>query len=632
MVRALILAAVLAQVGVSAAHAQSNASSVHWQRYDVDITVRSDGSLSIAERQTIAFRGTFQHGFRVIPVNRTSGITDVLVAEEVGGRETPYLPGSNRPNTFTAQPGADGMSIDWWFAPTTNASRTFVLRYTAREAVRQYDSGDQVFWQAIYADRPGGIDAATISVHLPGDLAPETTRSAFYLVDARGGPAREAGEGRQVDARTVQFSATSLPSGTGLEARVEFPPELVQAPAPPWQADADRADWVRQSLAPIITFLSLLLGLAIVVGGGIGLLMLWYSRGREPAVGPVASRLTEPPSDLPAPLAGTLIDGSADFQDAVAAIVDLAERDVLSLEPEGADVRVALRRPTDDPSLRRYERVLLAALFGAGAHDGAILLSQARERFAEAVPVLADRLHEAVAREGLFTRDPEQTRRRYLALGGVVCAAGIVIAIAATALLGWAAQAVWLPGVAVALVGAGLLLLARAMPRRTPRGALEAARWKAFREHLRDDSRDGSVEPRYLAYAVAFGIDRDFLRKLERVGASAPSWYRAGGGPVIVVPGGTYGGPWVGPGRGGPWIAGPSGGGPWSGRSGEGREPQAGSAGSPPPANPQGWSDALADLLNSASDALARGGGSGGWSGGGWGGGGGGGGGRGGFN
>ena len=47
---------------------------------------------------------------------------------------------------------------------------------------------------------------------------------------------------------------------------------------------------------------------------------------------------------------------------------------------------------------------------------------------------------------------------------------------------------------------------------------------------------------------------------------------------------------------------------------------------------PEGWSGALAEMLNAASEAMAHGGGSGRWSGGGFGGGGGGGGGRGGFN
>ena len=139
-----------------------------------------------------------------------------------------------------------------------------------------------------------------------------------------GNEVREVGPGQRPDARTVSFTLPVLQAGSGAEARVQFPHGLITTPPPPWQAAADRADTVRQTVAPIATFLALLLSLAIVVGGGVGLFMLWYTRGREPAIGAVPPILDQPPSDLPAPLAGTLVDGRRP-QDAVAALVDLGD-------------------------------------------------------------------------------------------------------------------------------------------------------------------------------------------------------------------------------------------------------------------------------------------------------------------
>ena len=102
-------------------------------------------------------------------------------------------------------------------------------------------------------------------------------------------------------------------------------------------------------------------------------------------------------------------------------------------------------------------------------------------------------------------------------------------------LLGWAVPSVWLPGAALVVLGLGLVWLARAMPRRTPRGALEAARWRAFRAHLASEPRSQE----HLAYAVALGIDREFLRQLElRTGAPPPAWYAPPTpGGIIFVPG-----------------------------------------------------------------------------------------------
>jgi hypothetical protein len=591
---------------------QASQPAVAWQRYDVDIAVQTNGSLTIAETQAIAFGGTLQHGFRVIPLERTTGITDVSVAERVGDREQVYAAGSDRPGTFSSARVSDGLGIDWWFQPASNTTRTFVVRYVAHDAVRQYTGGDQVQWKAVYADRGGPVQAGSVTVHLPVDIDPAMP-AAMYLFNERGTPPRETGTAQRVDARTLRFALGSLPSETGAEVRVQFPHGSVTASVPAWQAEADRADWVQQSLAPIATFLALLLTLSIVVGGGIGLFMLWYSRGREPSIGPTPPLLEQPPSDLPAPLVGTLVDGSADLQDAVATLVDLGEQGVLTLQEEQgppSDVRVTLRRSIDDPALRPFERTLLTALFGHDASGGEILLSTARSRFAAVVPELEQRLHLAVADAGLFVENPERVRRRYMAIGAVVLVAGLGFGIVAAGLFGWVVGAVWLPGFSLALVGGGFMWLAQAMPRRSPRGALEAARWRAFRAHLADESRHGAVDPHHLAYAVAFGLDRTFLRRLEQTGAPAPGWY--GPGPVVIMPGGWYGGPrrHEGP------VAGPSG----------------PTIAMPPTPSPQGWSDALAGLLTVASAAMAHGGGSGHWSGGGWGGGGGGGGGRGGFN
>ena len=500
--------------------AQSGGDAVVWQRYDVALGLQPDGSLNITETQTIRFRGTFRHGYRVVPLDRTTGISQVSVSEVRNGQEVPYTAGSERAGTFSTSREPDGLAIDWWFGPTQGTeTRTFVLRYVAQGATRIYADTAQVFWKAIYAERGGPVEAGSVSLGFPSAVDQSAVMSATYLYEASGRPT-ETTAPRWVDARTLRADVSNLPSGVGVEIRAQMPRTVVpNAQAPPWQADADRADWIEQSVAPIGSFLALLLTLAIGVGGGVAVFLLWYSRGREPHVDPVPGTLPEPPSDLPAPLVGTLVDGVADLQDAVAILVDLAQRDVLSLKHEGGDVRVSLHTATDDPALRSYERVFLTALFGSGVSSGEIMLSSARPRFASAVPVLEERLYAAIADEGLFVANPETTRRRYTGLGWALVVGGVALAILGGLLLGWAVPIAWLPGVALALIGLVLVWVARAMPRRTPRGALEAARWQAFRRHLLEDEQDASEEAS-LPYAVAFGIDRDFLRRLEPVAAA----------------------------------------------------------------------------------------------------------------
>jgi hypothetical protein len=82
------------------------------------------------------------------------------------------------------------------------------------------------------------------------------------------------------------------------------------------------------------------------------------------------------------------------------------------------------------------------------------------------------------------------------------------------------------------------------MPQKTRHGAESAARWRAFRDWLRDirkfeqlDENPGLFD-RYFAYAVAFNLEKQWVREFERAGAPAPRWYhRAGGaGDVVIIP------------------------------------------------------------------------------------------------
>jgi hypothetical protein len=189
-------------------------------------------------------------------------------------------------------------------------------------------------------------------------------------------------------------------------------------------------------------------------------------------------------------------------------------------------------------------------------------------------------------------------------------------------------------------------MVAKRMPRRTAAGALEAARWKAYARYLHKaqpdavarvagsrqfdtlnpDERRAEVFERTLPYAVALGVERNWVQKFATVGTPAPRWLTGPGIPPIVVIGGPS---WGGPGMGGPWIGGGwPGGGPGhrGGYAGPAPDGAGGGAG-----GPQGWNDSagggvehasgsLMDLLNRASEVLSHGGGSD-WSGGGAGGG-----------
>ena len=76
------------------------------------------------------------------------------------------------------------------------------------------------------------------------------------------------------------------------------------------------------------------------------------------------------------------------------------------------------------------------------------------------------------------------------------------------------------------------------MPQRTPKGAQEQKKWEAFRNYLKDLTRFQDMETakekyeKYLPYAIAFGVEKQWTRRFEDLTVSSPDWYHP---PVIVT-------------------------------------------------------------------------------------------------
>ncbi|NIV29864.1 MAG: DUF2207 domain-containing protein, partial [Anaerolineae bacterium] len=355
--RILLLALLVALAITGVAYAQSK--SLYWERFDVNITVLPNGDFVVEEVQEITFTsGEFHFGYRNIPMGRLGDITDVQVWE--GSRQ--YEPGDGGDYTFSTSVEGGDLVINWYFPYTSNSSHTYTLRYTVQGGLRYYEGGDQLYWVAVYPDRSFPVDESTVTVELPEGATADPV--AAYGVDAE-----IAGQG----SRTVVFTAQEpLDPGQELEVRVQFPSGIVGGTKADWQATYDRkAEW-EESYQPLVDLGLGLLGALLLIGGPLLVLLVWYLRGRDPKVALPASYLTEPPSDDPPGVAGTLVDEKADMQDVIATLVDLARRGYLTIEEERksgwfgmSDFDFIFRR-TEKPAdvLLPYERTLLSSVFG----------------------------------------------------------------------------------------------------------------------------------------------------------------------------------------------------------------------------------------------------------------------------
>jgi uncharacterized membrane protein len=90
---------------------------------------------------------------------------------------------------------------------------------------------------------------------------------------------------------------------------------------------------------------------------------------------------------------------------------------------------------------------------------------------------------------------------------------------------------VWIPVVVLAILAVILVVISSRMPKKTQKGAEEAAKFKAFRTYLADIDKYENIDAKndifqkYLPYAIAFGLEEDYTRKFAAAGSATPSWY-----------------------------------------------------------------------------------------------------------
>ena len=582
----LTLIAVMLVAGLDLASPHlAAAKSVTWRNYDVTLTLNGDGTFHVVERQVVDFEGgPFSYAFADIPLTRVEDITNISVSEEQGGSLVTYDQSTSQdPETFTVKRSSSSITINWYMPNTQNQERVFNLAYDVIGGLRVYQDASgqrqQIWWTAIGSEvtQTAPVDSGTFTIKLP-----QAVSTNEVVLD---GPGSTIPTDHTQDGRVWTWSVANMSSGDSLTARLEFP-ALVNATAPAWQ-QADDAQRIReQDRASRDALLKLLLAgaaLLTLTAGGVGLFGLWYTRGRDPGVGAVASYLSEPPDDLPPGAAGALVDEEVNERDIVATLVDLGRRGVLNIqeEEEGSafkrrEYTIALKQDAKD--LRPFEQTFVTSIMSGTDAGKTVTLGDAKERFSRKVETIRSQMYDELVKRGYFTVSPQTTRKRYQSFASVA----IVALIIAAAIFGGAILDIsgWfiVPAIAILVILFALYQTARYMPRKTVAGAESAAKWRAFKRYLEDidqqkvgDNAAGIFE-KYLPYAVAFGLERTWVSRFAQAGAPAPDWYGGFGG---------YGGGWFDPEVGRRsrrrtvWVGGPG----WGGVPTATGEPRAGDGG-----------------------------------------------------
>jgi uncharacterized membrane protein YgcG len=531
--RLLVVAAAFLAAALFALSSPGIALAKDWRidSMDVVLNVQQSGDVLVDETVTFYFEGPFTFVGRVIPTGNLEGIQDIQVF-----RDGTPLPLGGGPGTYdTFYEGSD-LVIQVNFDLQDTAA-TWTFRYRAVGGIHYFDEGDELRWYVFDAETPVPIRRATATVRLPSAVPSADLTAAIDTGVLVSGTVVSPEPG------VLHYEADDFPPYTRFWVVAGFPKGVVDFT---WTTKRVAAFVLPRVgfLLPILTFLLMI--------------VIWSKRGRDDPAVVHAKYVTEPPSDLKPAIVGALIDERVEVREVVATIVDLARRGFLEItdETEGSWIfkksKTKLHRRGNIGELEGYEKRLANGLFRN--NEEVVDTDDLKEKFYTYVdPICAD-IYEEVTTRGFFASDPKTARSRWKILGFVILfgLGGLGILMSFTGVPGsnWFATG----GIVSAIV---VLAFARSMPQRTSVGAQEQRKWEAFRNYLQDLVRYQDLATAratfeaYLPYAIAFGVEKDWVRRFEELRLPAPTWYHPmwvpthGAGPVSAdsgAPGGLPGG------------------------------------------------------------------------------------------
>jgi uncharacterized membrane protein YgcG len=491
------------------------------RKFDAEIVVMPDGSVNVTENITFQFIGGPWHGiYREIPVeyagpgglNYSLFLTVKRVEEE--GRSLRYE--SSRDRQYR--------KLKIYIPDADNSTRVITIEYVVEDALRFFDDHDEFYWSVTGDQWTLPIEYASAHIVFPEGTSNIRTNvfTGTYRSVGRNAVAEVNGTG--VDVHTT----SPLGLHEGLTIAVAFDKGAVREPtAFSWLWLYLRSNWPLG--IPLVAFALMF--------------WVWWTRGRDPRLRPIAAQY-EPPDKLTPGEVGTLIDNSVDMRDITAGIVDLAVRGYLVIEEKQTTHMMGLTHSTDYVfhlkksrvewnDLKPHEQELLDGIFAGGKAGDMVTLAELHNHFYKNIPSIKSDIFGSLVDRGYYARRPDSVRSGYIGMGVVI---GLILVWGGASLGGKLGMAP-LPFI-VAGILTGLIIIGFGwfMPARTQSGAraLEGVLgFEDFLTHVEADRFNRTIKTpemfeKFLPFAMALGVEKNWSKAFQGIYTQPPQWYQGG--------------------------------------------------------------------------------------------------------
>jgi uncharacterized membrane protein YgcG len=497
------------------------ATAKDWRITDFNdkIAIEANGSTSVQERITLEFHGQWQGIHRTIPIDYPgpNGTNYTLFLEVRSVTD-----GSGNKLKYASSTAHGFRDLKIFLPDAVDATRTVEIDYTVRDAIRYFDEHDEFYWNVTWNDWPVPIDHASATVSLPSSSAGSLRAQAFTGVYG----SAEQGAIAQVNGSEVAFETNSpLPMRGGMTIDIFIPKGIVTQPGA-----LTRWLWFLGSNPVVfVPFLTLAV-----------MFTLWWYKGRDPDPGISVAPMYAPPPGMTPAETGTLLEDKIHPRDITATIVDLAVRGYLKIE-EVSETTLGIFHHKDYlfhllkargqwQGLVPHEQVMLENIFG---QEDQTRLSALKNRFYVALPAVKQDIMAALKNKSMYSVDPDSANSYSIGAAAIIAALLIGLQVTGAKDLLSSIPLAIVCGIISAIIW---WLFAREMTAKTAKGVQTRIAVLGFQEFMNrvDADRLKRMPPdtfeKYLAYAMALGVEHHWAQAFAGLITSAPSWYVASGG------------------------------------------------------------------------------------------------------
>jgi uncharacterized protein (TIGR04222 family) len=487
------------------------ARSMEIERFDAAIRVVPDGTIDVKETIQVQFYGAWQGLYRTIPIQyRTpQGLNFTLLLEV-----QQVTDGGGNPLRWESSRVGGYRKLKVYVPGAEDAHKTIAISYRVLDALRFFEDHDELYWNITGDEWDWPIQAASAQIELPAAV---TGLRAAVFTGPRGSRDHDADVGLGTSAVSV---TTRAPLGfhEGMTVAVGWDKGAVREPGLLAKgALVLRSNW--PFALPI---------LALVVMG-----LLWYTRGRDPRLRPIAPRY-KPPEGLTPAEVGTLVDDSADMADITATIVDLAVRGFLHIDEKGSGYSFSLIKfPAEWTGLKEHERAILNGLFASGT-VGTVDLSELENHFYVHLEGIQTALYTSLLERGFYRSRPDRVRARAYRAAFLTLVLVSFIGPGLAGDWGLTPASFIISGIASAVI---IGVFAHFMPARTARGTRlleDVLGFEDFLSHVDADRFERTIKSpelfeTFLPFAMALRVDKRWAAAFASVYTQPPRWYSGSG-------------------------------------------------------------------------------------------------------